>query len=55
MDLQLKATIICPSCGFEKKETMPTNACQFFYKCEKCNFETTSKSAMTKHKQVKRG
>jgi len=28
--------ITCPNCGYKKKETMPTDACQFFYKCENC-------------------
>ena len=32
----LKTTIKCPECDFEKEETMPTNSCQFFYKCTKC-------------------
>jgi hypothetical protein len=35
-DLQLEATLICPLCGFEKAEVMPTDACQFFYECEGC-------------------
>ncbi len=33
---QLISTLRCPQCGFEKAETMPTDACQFFYKCENC-------------------
>ncbi|GBE19201.1 hypothetical protein BMS3Abin16_01816 [archaeon BMS3Abin16] len=34
--IKLKSTIKCPECGHEKEETMPTDACQHFYKCEKC-------------------
>jgi hypothetical protein len=34
--LILESVIKCPHCGFEKKETMPTDACQFFYACENC-------------------
>lgn len=30
------SVIQCPFCGFEKKEMMPTDACQFFYECKKC-------------------
>jgi len=30
------ATVTCPECGFAKSETMPTNACQYFYMCEAC-------------------
>ncbi|WP_114436345.1 GDCCVxC domain-containing (seleno)protein [Marinilabilia salmonicolor] len=37
MEIQYKSTITCPQCGFNKEETMPTDACQFFYECEKCN------------------
>lgn len=32
----LESIIICPHCGYEKTETMPTNACQYFYDCEGC-------------------
>jgi uncharacterized Zn finger protein len=30
------ATITCPHCGFEKQEQMPTDACQYFYRCTNC-------------------
>ena len=36
MELQLNSTLVCPSCGFEKREEMPQDACQFFYECEGC-------------------
>ncbi len=32
----LRSTIRCPECGHEKTETMPTDACQWFYECENC-------------------
>ena len=32
----LQSIITCPYCGNKKAETMPTNACQYFYVCEKC-------------------
>lgn len=35
--LTLQSTITCPECGFQKEETMPTDACQYFYKCADCN------------------
>ncbi|WP_013648895.1 GDCCVxC domain-containing (seleno)protein [Nitrosomonas sp. Nm84] len=35
--IQLQSTITCPNCGTQKLETMPTNACQFFYECESCH------------------
>ena len=30
------SAITCPNCGHKKIETMPTDACQFFYQCENC-------------------
>lgn len=33
----LKSTITCPHCGHKKEETMPEDACQFFYECENCH------------------
>jgi hypothetical protein len=32
----LNSTITCPECGHEKEESMPTDACQWFYECEDC-------------------
>ncbi len=32
----LKSVITCPNCVHQKEETMPTDACQFFYECENC-------------------
>ena len=32
-----QSTLTCPSCGHRKTETMPTDACQFFYECEQCH------------------
>lgn len=32
----LKSTIVCPNCGHQTTETMPTDACQFFYDCVGC-------------------
>ena len=30
----LTSTLTCPNCGHRKTETMPTDACQWFYDCE---------------------
>ncbi|MGL3208548.1 GDCCVxC domain-containing (seleno)protein [Bradyrhizobium sp. BR 1433] len=35
-DLQLTSQLTCPSCGHVSIETMPTDACQFFYDCMGC-------------------
>ena len=32
----LTSTITCPMCGHRKTETMPEDACQYFYDCENC-------------------
>ncbi|WP_309612207.1 GDCCVxC domain-containing (seleno)protein [Sphingomonas sp.] len=32
----LQSTITCPQCGHSATETMPTDACQFFYDCTGC-------------------
>ncbi|MFC0217600.1 GDCCVxC domain-containing (seleno)protein [Pseudochelatococcus lubricantis] len=34
--LVLESTIICPNCGHRATETMPTEACQYFYDCKAC-------------------
>jgi hypothetical protein len=34
--LQLRSTLTCPVCGARTTETMPTNACQYFYDCPAC-------------------
>jgi hypothetical protein len=32
----LRSLLTCPACGHAKLETMPTDACQWFYECERC-------------------
>ena len=31
-----ESTLTCPECGQAKTETMPTDACQWFYDCTHC-------------------
>lgn len=33
----LSSIIKCPSCGHQKEETMPTDACLYFYECQSCH------------------
>ena len=33
----LQSVISCPKCGKETEETMPTNACQYFFTCPYCS------------------
>lgn len=34
--IQLLSTITCPDCSAAREETMPTDACLFFYSCGGC-------------------
>ena len=33
----LESVLTCPRCGFVAQDTMPTDACQFYYECSHCN------------------
>ena len=33
----LESVLTCPDCGHVKLETMPVDACQWFYECEQCH------------------
>ncbi|MEI6269857.1 MAG: GDCCVxC domain-containing (seleno)protein [Methylococcaceae bacterium] len=35
-ELILESVIQCPECGFKKQESMPTDACLYFYPCTHC-------------------
>jgi len=35
-EILLESTITCPICKHKKTETMPTDACQWFYECAEC-------------------
>ncbi|CAH0175999.1 MAG: hypothetical protein MUC74_07510 [Ideonella sp.] len=32
----LRSTLTCPECGHARAETMPTDACMYFYVCTGC-------------------
>lgn len=34
--IALDSILTCPRCGAEARETMPTDACLFFYDCTAC-------------------
>ena len=34
--MELQSTLTCPRCGHAEIETMPTDACRFFYDCKGC-------------------
>ena len=35
-DMVLQSALTCPRCGAVKQETMPEDACVFFYECPAC-------------------
>ncbi|HMI36698.1 MAG TPA: GDCCVxC domain-containing (seleno)protein [Steroidobacteraceae bacterium] len=35
--MELESTITCPECGHAQRETMPTDACQYYYECSGCH------------------
>jgi len=35
--VQTVSTITCPQCSHRQSETMPTDACQWFYECRQCH------------------
>ncbi|WP_423819880.1 GDCCVxC domain-containing (seleno)protein [Salinimicrobium sp. TIG7-5_MAKvit] len=37
MEPILKSILTCPNCKNAREEIMPTDACQFFYKCSSCD------------------
>ncbi len=41
--VQLQSTIVCPACGHRSTETMPTDACLYFYQCKSCGLEMKPK------------
>jgi hypothetical protein len=38
------STLTCPACGHQKAETMPEDACLYFYECEGCGARLTPKA-----------
>ncbi|MGF1608552.1 MAG: GDCCVxC domain-containing (seleno)protein [Kiloniellales bacterium] len=34
--MALRSTVTCPRCGHAAEETMPTDACLYFYDCRGC-------------------
>ena len=40
----LESLITCLHCGTAKTESMPTDACQFFYECSGCRREASAKT-----------
>ncbi len=35
-EIQFQTTITCPVCQGTETETMPSDACQWFYECKHC-------------------
>lgn len=35
-DITASSTLTCPDCGGQTRQTMPTDACQYFFDCPAC-------------------
>ncbi len=35
-EILFESVLTCPTCRHQKEETMPTDACSWFYVCENC-------------------
>jgi hypothetical protein len=44
MEVLTTSLLTCPFCGFKKEEKMPVDACQYFYKCERCGITLKPKA-----------
>ena len=42
--MQLQSILACPACGHRTMETVPTDACRFFYDCVGCGTRLKPKS-----------
>ncbi len=36
LGILLESVITCPECGFSRQETMPIDACLFYWECPSC-------------------
>lgn len=36
MEVERVSVLTCPECGHRSRETMPTDACQWYYECAGC-------------------
>ena len=37
MEIDTRARLTCPQCGYVQEADMPVDACQFFYECVNCS------------------
>lgn len=35
-EVVLRSTLTCPECGWQSTDTMPTDACRYYYECGGC-------------------
>ncbi len=35
-EIKLYSELICPQCGYQSSETMPTDSCLYYYECPGC-------------------
>ena len=41
--VELRSTLTCSVCGHQVVETMPTDACVYFYECKRCGSQLKPK------------
>nr|WP_244466177.1 GDCCVxC domain-containing (seleno)protein [Hyphomicrobium sp. GJ21] len=41
--IKLQSTVTCPECGHQSAQTMPEDACQYIYVCERCGVQLKPK------------
>lgn len=37
MEIFIRSVLACPQCGVRTEETMPADACMFFFECPACH------------------
>lgn len=47
----LESVITCLECGLSKAEQMPTDACEWFYECERCHAVLKPKASVQPYVQ----
>jgi hypothetical protein len=43
--LHLQSVLTCPSCGLQREEVTPSDACQFYYECTGRGLSADSRAA----------
>jgi hypothetical protein len=44
LTVTLRSVVRCPHCGYAREETMPLDACQIHYTCQRCGADLRPKA-----------